>query len=98
MNRSDLLNAALIYPRQRHEPAYEPRDRATSGGRDRHRQDEALHHLLQIVSLKELTAMVTGAESLVFRRCAPRLAPEAAEKLSSHFVALRKQVQQVERE
>ncbi|CAD6584776.1 MAG: minichromosome maintenance protein 5 [Cyphobasidiales sp. Tagirdzhanova-0007] len=31
-------------------------------------------------------------------RCAPRLSPDAAEKLSSHFVALRKQVQQVERD
>lgn len=32
------------------------------------------------------------------RRCAPRLSAEASEKLSSHFVALRKQVQQVERD
>ncbi|GAA99080.1 uncharacterized protein L969DRAFT_87124 [Mixia osmundae IAM 14324] len=31
-------------------------------------------------------------------RCAPRLSAEAAEKLSSHFVGLRKQVQQVERD
>ena len=31
-------------------------------------------------------------------KCAPRLSPEAAEMLSSHFVALRKQVQQVERD
>ncbi|MBW0510406.1 hypothetical protein O181_050121 [Austropuccinia psidii MF-1] len=31
-------------------------------------------------------------------RCAPRLSPEAAEDLSSHFVSLRKQVQQVERD
>lgn len=31
-------------------------------------------------------------------RCAPRLSADAAEKLSSHFVALRKQVQQVERD
>lgn len=31
-------------------------------------------------------------------RCAPRLSPEAAEMLSSHFVALRRQVQQVERD
>lgn len=31
-------------------------------------------------------------------KCAPRLSPEAAEKLSSHFVALRKQVAQVERD
>ncbi|BFZ54606.1 minichromosome maintenance protein 5 [Savitreella phatthalungensis] len=30
--------------------------------------------------------------------CAPRLSPEAAEKLSSHFVAIRRQVQQVEQE
>jgi len=32
------------------------------------------------------------------RRCAPRLSPEASELLSSHFVGLRKQVQQVERD
>ena len=31
-------------------------------------------------------------------KCAPRLSPEAMELLSSHFVALRKQVQQVERD
>jgi len=31
-------------------------------------------------------------------RCAPRLSAEAAEKLSSHFVSLRKQVQQVEQD
>lgn len=30
--------------------------------------------------------------------CAPRLSVEAAEKLSSHFVAIRKQIQQVERD
>lgn len=36
--------------------------------------------------------------SFVKSRCAPRLSPEAAEKLSSHFVALRKQVAQVERD
>ncbi|KAG5518704.1 hypothetical protein PMAC_002673 [Pneumocystis sp. 'macacae'] len=29
-------------------------------------------------------------------KCAPRLTPEAAEKLSSHFVAIRKQIHQVE--
>lgn len=32
------------------------------------------------------------------RKCAPRLSPEAQELLSSHFVALRKEVQQVERD
>ncbi|PWN39047.1 putative CDC46-cell division control protein [Ceraceosorus guamensis] len=31
-------------------------------------------------------------------RCAPRLSEEASEKLSSHFVALRKQIAQVERD
>ncbi|CAD6890715.1 unnamed protein product [Tilletia controversa] len=31
-------------------------------------------------------------------RCAPRLSPEAAEKLSSHFVSLRKHIAQVERD
>jgi DNA replication licensing factor MCM5 len=30
------------------------------------------------------------------RRCAPRLSPEAAEKLSSHFVSIRRQVHSVE--
>lgn len=30
------------------------------------------------------------------RRCAPRLSPEAAEKLSSHFVTIRKQVHRAE--
>ncbi|OLL22093.1 DNA replication licensing factor mcm5 [Neolecta irregularis DAH-3] len=35
---------------------------------------------------------------LNYRKCAPRLSPEAAEKLSSHFVAIRKQVQQVEQQ
>ena len=32
------------------------------------------------------------------RKCAPRLSAEAQEMLSSHFVALRKQVQQVEQD
>ncbi|KAI0029151.1 ATP dependent DNA helicase [Vararia minispora EC-137] len=31
-------------------------------------------------------------------KCAPRLSPDASEMLSSHFVALRKQVQEVERD
>jgi DNA replication licensing factor MCM5 len=30
------------------------------------------------------------------RRCAPRLSPEASEKLSSHFVSIRKQVHRAE--
>lgn len=33
-----------------------------------------------------------------FSRCAPRLSPEAAEKLSSHFVSIRKQVHRAEME
>lgn len=32
----------------------------------------------------------------IFSRCAPRLSPEAAEKLSSHFVSIRKQVHRAE--
>ena len=32
------------------------------------------------------------------RKCAPRLSPDAQEMLSSHFVSLRKEVQQVERD
>lgn len=31
-------------------------------------------------------------------KCAPRLSPDAQEMLSSHFVSLRKQVQEVERD
>ena len=38
------------------------------------------------------------ADSMVFSKCAPRLSPDAQEMLSSHFVSLRKQVQQVERD
>ena len=33
-----------------------------------------------------------GSSNKLSRRCAPRLSPEAAEKLSSHFVSIRKQV------
>ena len=36
--------------------------------------------------------------ALTRSRCAPRLSPEAAEMLSSHFVSLRKQVAQIERD
>lgn len=32
------------------------------------------------------------------RKCAPRLTPEAATTLSSHFVSLRREVRQVERD
>jgi DNA replication licensing factor MCM5 len=35
---------------------------------------------------------------MVISRCAPRLSPEAAEKLSSHFVSIRKQVHAAELE
>jgi DNA replication licensing factor MCM5 len=38
------------------------------------------------------------ADYVVFSKCAPRLSPDAQEMLSSHFVSLRKQVQQVERD
>jgi DNA replication licensing factor MCM5 len=38
------------------------------------------------------------ATDALYSRCAPKLSTEAAEKLSSHFVALRKQIQQVERD
>ena len=37
-------------------------------------------------------------DSVVISKCAPRLSPDAQEMLSSHFVSLRKQVQQVERD
>jgi DNA replication licensing factor MCM5 len=36
--------------------------------------------------------------SFKLRKCAPRLSPDAQEMLSSHFVGLRKQVQQVEQD
>ena len=36
--------------------------------------------------------------NLNLRKCAPRLSPDAQEMLSSHFVGLRKQVQQVEQD
>lgn len=38
------------------------------------------------------------AANLLHSRCAPRLSPEAAEKLSSHFVSIRKQVHASEME
>lgn len=37
-------------------------------------------------------------DSSHFSKCAPRLSQESQEMLSSHFVSLRKQVQQVERD
>ena len=40
--------------------------------------------------------MLAVADKLLRRRCAPRLAPEAAEKLSSHFVSIRRQVHSAE--
>lgn len=46
------------------------------------------------IDLDKMKKFISFAKS----RCAPRLSPEAAEKLSSHFVSLRKQVQQVERD
>jgi DNA replication licensing factor MCM5 len=36
--------------------------------------------------------------TLPVSKCSPRLSAEAQEMLSSHFVSLRKQVQQVERD
>jgi len=43
--------------------------------------------------------LLTGSDpGFANSRCAPRLSAEASEKLSSHFVALRKQIQQVERD
>ncbi|KAG0140786.1 hypothetical protein CROQUDRAFT_83949 [Cronartium quercuum f. sp. fusiforme G11] len=46
------------------------------------------------IDLDKMKRFISFAKS----RCAPRLSTEAAEKLSSHFVSLRKQVQQVERD
>ncbi|KAH9467108.1 hypothetical protein Pst134EB_002136 [Puccinia striiformis f. sp. tritici] len=46
------------------------------------------------IDLQKMKRFITYARS----RCSPRLSTEAAEELSSHFVSLRKQVQQVERD
>lgn len=46
------------------------------------------------IDLAKMKRFISYARS----RCAPRLSPEAAEELSSHFVSLRKQVQQIERD
>lgn len=37
-------------------------------------------------------------QTLTGRKCAPRLSPEASEKLSSHFVSIRKEVSQIEQD
>ncbi|KAK4050951.1 minichromosome maintenance protein 5 [Microbotryomycetes sp. JL201] len=72
-------------------------------GRDR----TIAHHIMNIHMNRATTEQAVGEididqmkryVSYAKSRCAPRLSPEAAEKLSSHFVALRKQVQQVERD
>ncbi|KAK4050316.1 minichromosome maintenance protein 5 [Microbotryomycetes sp. JL221] len=72
-------------------------------GRDR----TIAHHIMNIHMNRATTDQAVGEididkmkryVSYAKARCAPRLSPEAAEKLSSHFVALRKQVQQVERD
>jgi len=46
------------------------------------------------ISLEKMKRYIAYCKS----KCAPRLSPDAQEMLSSHFVALRKQVQQVERD
>lgn len=46
------------------------------------------------IDIEDLKRYVSYAKT----RCAPRLSPEASEKLSSHYVSLRKQVAQVERD
>ncbi|ORY29998.1 MCM2/3/5 family-domain-containing protein [Naematelia encephala] len=53
-------------------------------------EDEAVGE----IDLDKMKRYIAYAKS----RCAPRLSPEAAEMLSSHFVSLRKQVQQIERD
>ena len=81
-----------------HEPAYSERRREWQRyRRGRHRQDEAVYLVLQGVCL---TTLIPWGTVLTFieRKCAPRLSAEAQEMLSSHFVSLRKQVQQVERD
>lgn len=50
----------------------------------------------QFFSLSDQTiVLMSGMKT---RRCAPNLSGEAAEMLSSHFVSLRKEVAQVERD
>lgn len=44
------------------------------------------------ISIEKMKKYISYCKS----KCAPRLTPEAAEKLSSYFVAIRKQVHQVE--
>lgn len=43
-------------------------------------------------------ALLRGFISYCKSKCAPRLSPEAAEKLASHFVEIRSQVQKYESE
>jgi len=51
---------------------------------------------LQVVS--NLWHLLQNTKLIAYRRCAPRLSDEAAEKLSSHFVSIRKQVHAAELE
>jgi DNA replication licensing factor MCM5 len=51
-----------------------------------------------LVFLPSTTFVIAHDLTSHYRKCAPRLSQEASEMLSSHFVSLRKQVQQVERD
>ncbi|ORZ25479.1 MCM2/3/5 family-domain-containing protein [Absidia repens] len=57
---------------------------------DRQIQDTAMGD----IDLEKMKAYINYCKA----KCAPRLTPEAAQKLSSHFVAIRKEVKESERE
>ena len=57
----------------------------------RQRDDSAVEGEIPIDTMRRYIAYCKS-------HCAPRLSVEAAEKLSSHFVSIRKQIQQVERD
>jgi DNA replication licensing factor MCM5 len=67
---------------------------ATQMGRAPNQEDEDAQRGMGEWSLAKMKRYVSYCRS----RCAPRLSPEAAEKLSSHFVAIRKRVHQSELE
>ncbi|KAL1410983.1 minichromosome maintenance protein 5 [Vanrija albida] len=59
-----------------------------------HMNREAGEDVIGEIDIDKMKRYISYCKS----RCAPRLSPEASEMLSSHFVSLRKQVQQVERD
>jgi DNA replicative helicase MCM subunit Mcm2 (Cdc46/Mcm family) len=84
-----------------HEYTHEPTESKCGRKRrdrwgNRHRQDETIYRILQEVSCPH--DLGNPLLTIAISKCAPRLSPDAQEMLSSHFVSLRKQVQQVERD